>query len=121
MPTPAAPRRKGAQPGNANALRHGFYSNSFQFGELADLDTALNNDLQDEITMLRVITRRVMALSSGDLSLDEAINALGALGLSSTRLAGLLRTQRILNGEDAGAIQAISDALTQINIEMGLT
>src|SRR5260370_4984453 len=32
---PTTPRKRGAQPGNANALQHGFYSDAFTLDELA--------------------------------------------------------------------------------------
>jgi hypothetical protein len=52
-------RNKGAQPGNTNALKHGFYSRFFKEGEVTDL-SSLAPDLTDEIAMLRVITRRLL-------------------------------------------------------------
>ena len=42
-----AKRNRGAQPGNVNALKHGFYSQQFRNGELADLDSFEDTNLQD--------------------------------------------------------------------------
>ena len=89
-------RRKGGQPGNLNALKHGFYSKHFQKAELQDLEEA--RDLQEEIAMMRVVTRRLLKLARGCKDMGELINVVAALGLASTRVAGLMRTQKYLGG-----------------------
>jgi hypothetical protein len=113
-------RKRGAQPHNLNALRHGFYSRAFASGEITDLDAQLAQGLQDEITMLRVVTRRVLTLADGATDLKTASDALSALGLASTRLAGLLRTQRILGGDGADTTRAIADAINAVVKELSL-
>jgi len=55
------PRPRGAQPGNTNALKHGFYAKHFNQLELSDLETALSGGLDNEIEMLRVAQRRTFA------------------------------------------------------------
>ena len=45
-------RKRGGQPCNTNALKHGFYSHRFNNLELADLGTALSDGLTDEIALL---------------------------------------------------------------------
>jgi hypothetical protein len=116
------PRRKrGAQPGNQNAFKHGFYGRYFENLEAGDLDAILTDGLQDEIAMMRVITRRVMKLSRGVENLDEAITILGALGIAASRLAGLLKTQKILGGEQTEDVAvAISQALSDVIKELGI-
>lgn len=115
-------RRRGAQPGNTNALKHGFYSAHFKASELRDLDAIMSEGLSDEISALRVFTRRIIELANGVESLDEMINVTGALGLSAIRLAGLLKAQKLLTGEDnAGVTAAISQALTDDCNELGIT
>jgi len=113
--------KKGAQPGNTNALKHGFYSGQFQDGEIADLDVLLADGLQDEINMMRVMTRRLLKLADGEDTMAEQANILGVLGLASTRLAGLLRTQRVLSGESSEVKSAISQALSEIVEEMKIS
>jgi hypothetical protein len=117
------PRRKrGAQPGNRNAFKHGYYGRYFATLENGDLDALLSGGLQDEITMMRVITRRVMKLSKGVTNLDEAITVLGALGNAATRLAVLLKTQKLLGDEQPDEVtaalnQALSDVIKELGIE----
>jgi hypothetical protein len=89
--------------------------------EAGDLDAMLSHGLQDEISMLRVVTRRVMKLSKGVEDLDEAITVLGALGIAATRLAGLLKTQKILGGEQTDEVTAaINQALNDVIKELGI-
>lgn len=115
-------RKKGGQPGNTNALRHGFYSRKFQELEAADLDK-IRAGLVDEIAMLRVSIRRVFdhstdlaeaieeikrdliekSATDGDNSqafskLNVLSSALSTLGIATTRLAHMLRTQKFLDG-----------------------
>lgn len=110
----ARKKKAGAPRGNSNALKHGFYSNVFNTKENKDLDVYLCDGLKDEIVMLRVVTRRVLALAEKTEDLDKAINLLGALGLAATRLAGLLRTQKPFGGEDNEVTKAIQSALTDV-------
>ena len=115
----AAPRRKrGGQPGNQNALKHGFYSPGFKPTEEMDLaELAGQVDLNDEITMLRVVMRR-MFQQVGECE-DPATwaAALGALGSAATRLAGLLRTQKLLAGGGSDVAEALSAALREVTSE----
>jgi len=90
-------RKTGAQPGNTNALKHGcFYSRRFNPLEVNDLDVALREGVEDEIALLRVTIRRVFDLANEKGEDPETwFKALSTLGLASTRLAGLVRTQEL--------------------------
>lgn len=69
--------------------------------------------LQDEIRMLRNLMRRIRALADEGRPLPELLRILETLGKSSTRLATLLKTERLLAGdEDFG--QALNDALKDV-------
>ena len=59
-------KRRGAPPGNQNALKHGIYSNQLKQRELSgtDLSTVA---LGDEITAMRFFIRRLIA-SSADVT-----------------------------------------------------
>jgi hypothetical protein len=107
-------RRPGGQPGNANALRHGFYSRRFRNLEHRDLEAGLQDGLQDEISLLRVQIRRLMELAEGQTDLKEAIQTLTAIGLACTRLAGMLKTQRILGIDEDDLTKAINEAVDDI-------
>ena len=118
MPTTKRPR--GAPPGNINALKHGFYSRQFRKMELDDLEAMLDAGLDSEINMLRVSTRRVLELADGNDDLDTGIKLLTVLGITSTRLANLLRAQVLLGGSRQDdiykqIIEALDDVLRTFN------
>jgi hypothetical protein len=114
-------RKAGAQPGNFNALKHGFYSQRFSPLELRDLDIALTDGLDDEIALLRVTIRRVFDLASAEgENYDIWFKALATLGLASTRLAGLVRTQKLIKGDTSSVASALSQALGEVCDELGI-
>ena len=51
-------RKRGGQPGNTNALKHGFYTKNFSLAECQGLEATKEIVLADEITLLRVLIRR---------------------------------------------------------------
>ena len=119
---PRSRRKRGGQPGNLNALKHGFYSQQFKEGEVADIETMLAEGLMDEVAMLRVMMRRMMALADGCEDLNEFVNVLGVLGMSATRLAGLLRVQKMLGGDERSELTAtLRRAIADVSKEMGLS
>ena len=113
-------RKRGAQPENKNALKHGFYSTAFRNGEIKDLDTLLNEGLRDEIDMMRVVTRRVIEYISKFSNPKQAAATLGTLGLAAIRLASLLKTNRLLEGTENNTSQALNQALSEVMKEFKL-
>lgn len=91
-------RRKGGQPGNLNALKHGFYSRHFNSLELKDLEATLESGLDSEIDLLRVATRRLLTLTADNKDIDTGIRLLTVLGATASRLANLLRSEALLGG-----------------------
>ena len=115
-------RKRGGQPGNTNALKHGFYSHRFRNIELSDLDSALSDGLVDEIALLRVIIRRVFEYAdSGDQDLDAWTQTLNTLGAASTRLAGLIRTQQVISGNGGDVVDVLSQAIGEVAHDLGLS
>lgn len=114
-------RKRGAQPGNLNALKHGFYSAQFQDDEILDLDAHMDQGLDQEIAMLRVATRRLLQLSEGIEDINTTIHIVGSLGLSAIRLAGLLRARKLLGGDKSDETLAIiNQAIGEVVKEMRL-
>ena len=117
----SAKRRRGAQPGNTNALKHGFYSAKFRDPETFDLNSLEITDLESEINAMRVYTRRMLELADGIDNLDHAISILYALSMSSGRVAMLARTQQLLQGsQDQKITAALNAALDQVIQELKL-
>ena len=107
-------RQPGGQPGNLNALKHGFYSQALKEAQSLELDeaTALPvDDLSGEIALLR---QRILLL------LQAAPDKLELLCLATRAIANLTRTQYHLKGSDAaqladamgGVLRSIEEAMT---------
>lgn len=119
-----APKRKrGGQPGNLNALKHGFYSRQFQDQELLDLEAIMAEGLDDEIAMLRVAMRRYFELVTQHITdIDYMANTVEIMGMAATRLAGLLKIKKFLGGgEDEELLSTINQAIADVAEELGLS
>jgi hypothetical protein len=98
----ARPKRKrGAQPGNHNAIKPGFYARPFTLKEVEDLKE-LEAGVADEISLLRLLLRRVIDYSEReDINLEQWLSMLQRLSLVANRLTGMVRTQHtITNGKN---------------------
>ena len=113
-------RSRGGQPGNINAIRHGFYSRRFQELEAKDLETVLVDGLDGEIALMRVMIRRVFDYANDNAGdLEDWMETLNVLGSASTKLAGMLRNQKLLGGNKSDALDALSKALAEVTSEFG--
>lgn len=114
IPDSSIPRKRGAPPGNHNAIKHGFYSRRFRNLELGDLEV-MTASLFDEITGLRVAARRVLEYSDvlGEDPM-KAIQALNYFGMLCTRIANLARTHAALTGNTDETQTAISTAISRV-------
>ena len=92
-PKPSSSRPRGAQPGNTNALQHGFYSRHYRKTDLTDLDNYQFTGLTDEATLIRIYMRRVIEKAVKDDTYNPLI-VLRLLCLGSTTLTRLLRVQK---------------------------
>ncbi len=99
----------------------GFYAQYFRSLELADLESALQPGIADEIAVLRVAMRRFFEMFE-DVCLQndvrEARSALAVLGQSATRIADLLKMQKELGGGDE-TLAIISRAINGVLEEFG--
>ena len=111
-------RKRGAQPGNLNVFRHGFYSKIFKPLDSDDIERILSTNLEEEIGMLRMATLRTFELASQADDVDQAIKALGALGLASIRTSRLLKAQKELGNGDQAA-SALTTAINDVLKEWG--
>jgi len=102
-PQPAAPtdpraKRRGGQPGNNNAYKHGFYTALFQQHERQLLDNLPAADLSAEIELIRVTSARFiesLMASRGTLDYESNLTALRLVNLSAQSIATLLRVQAL--------------------------
>lgn len=96
----AKKRKRGAPPGNHNALKHGFYSGQFRQIERRAISQAANADLTGEINLLRVQILRYLEAEnsvSGTLDYETRLSALRTVSLAAGSLIRLVRLQAILN------------------------
>jgi len=124
MTTDTASRKRGGQPGNQNARRHGLYSAHFhptELGALDQLDQATS--LDHEINMLRIATRRLFEIASAaddESELDTSLATLNALGAAAIRISSLLQAQQRISGQSNDINSALSAALASVTKELGI-
>ena len=111
-------RKQGAQPGNLNAFKHGFYSKLFEPLDREDIENLLSMDLEEKIVMLRKATQHTFGLACQVDDIDQAIKVLGALGLASIRTSRLLKSQKEL-GDGDQALSVVSNAINEVLKEWG--
>jgi len=117
-PPKPSPRRRGAQLGNTNALKHGFYSRRFLKSEMDDLETTNYTGLRDEIAMLRVCIRRIIEWGVSIQDFPEALNFLRVVSLATASLSRLVRTQEAIAGSDMES--ALEKAIGEVAVELGI-
>ncbi len=108
----APPKRRGAQPGNRNAVKHGFYSSVFKAQERSLLAHVPLTDLSAEIDLIRVTNHRfleALKASKGDLDLETQLIALRAVNLSAHSIATLLRAHALSAALSDDAAEALRD------------
>ena len=118
-----AKRKRGGQPGNTNAFKHGFYTKNFSLAERRGLETVKGVVLGDEIALLRVLIRRFaeQIQSSQDVAPSESAQHLAVVSEAMLRLASLLRTDHMLGGVQSSTFfEQLSLALEEIADENAL-
>jgi len=119
--TNARTRKPGAQPGNKNAERHGFYSKHFNVEEAKRLTDSDRSALEDEIDLLRVYVSRISELVSiRETISDQDLKALNTLSLMTQSIATMTRTNYLTKGHGGAVEQGILEALEELRLEMGL-
>jgi uncharacterized protein YjcR len=113
-------RRRGGQPGNLNALKHGHYSRRLQEPEA-------EADLEQEIILMRTLVQRISEQAENpEVKLDILLKTLNAIGAATERLARVLQVQKAfveatISGEaNISAEEAILRAISEVAREMGI-
>ncbi len=98
----------------------GFYVAHFTRAELADLDRALNDSLQGEIGMLRVVMRRFFERAAQEADdLKALADVLEVLGISCGRLARLVSTELSLHDRHTDELgEALAQSLATVLEEL---
>ena len=107
-------KKRGAQPQNKNAFKHGLYSAAFRSRETSLLDQVPLVDLLAEIDLLRVMKSRFLesvAASPGKLDPAAQLAALRVVSLSDQALACLLRLQSRRSPKDKEAEEVLQQLM----------
>jgi hypothetical protein len=124
-------RKRGGQPGNKNALSHGFYSKYFKPEETKRLYDQETTDLSAEINLLRVSIDRlanqisydpIKRTDSNGTSFRDShyLNQLNTLALMAQSISTLVRTIHLIKGRSGTVHDSILQALEELRLEMGL-
>ena len=104
----SVPRRPGGQPGNANALKHGYYARRLPAAAVADLEEHAFPGLQEEIAVLRHFIGRLVDHSGECSDLPMTLSVVRVLSLAFGSLSRLMRTEQY-SGIDPQRLRAILD------------
>lgn len=103
-------KKRGAQPGNKNALKHGFYTEAYKVDVSRLLDKLPIQDLSAEINLIRVLSDHYLdSLHAGSEPLDREtkLTALRAVCLSMHTVARLqrLNTMALIMNEKSDELE----------------
>ena len=107
------PKKRGGQPGNQNAFKHGFYSKYFNAFESKVLSEIPLTDMAGEIGLMRVNVDRFMesyTSSLENLDFEQRLAGLRAITLAVGRIVGLARI-RAVAGKDLDQYDKLMKAL----------
>jgi len=98
----AQPGKRGGQPHNTNALKHGIYSQRLAALAPAELTGFSTDHTTDEIQVIRVMIARHLKMRKEHppQSSEETLTDLRVISFAVGRLASLMRLQRNLPAED---------------------
>jgi len=113
-------RRQGAQPGNKNAEKHGFYSKNFSSEETTRLANSDLHSVEHEIELLRIYVSRISELVPLDEIGENELKALNTLSLLTQSISTMIRTHYLTRGKGGVVEKSIMDALEELRLEMGL-
>lgn len=114
-------KKPGAQPGNKNAEKHGFYSKHFSKDESIRLADTDRMSIEGEIDLIRVyIDRLASIVSAKDKLSDDDLKALNTLSLMTQSISTMIRTHYLTRGKGGVIESTIMEALEELRLEMGL-
>jgi len=117
-PAARPPRKPGGQPGNKNAIRHGFYARTWKVRECKGLDATSAKDLTEEIALLRVYIRRMVEMHAPSADGDKEDRFIRTLAFAAVSLNRLVRTQFNFSPQgESELILAIRQAVREVNQE----
>lgn len=106
-------RKKGAQPGNKNALRHGFYSKALDEAERLSLEEAVEVEgVDEEIALLRYKLAELVGNYPDRIDLQVE---------TASAIARLVRTRYQISKQQKKSLkEAIAKVLTEVALPLGI-
>jgi hypothetical protein len=99
----SSPKKRGAQPANANALKHGVYSRHYTPEELLALDRDIAGSLKDELEILRLAifesAESVLKEPENSLSFHDNVSALRTITVAVARLENIVHVRMTAFGD----------------------
>lgn len=121
MTTTRKPRKRGGQPANANARKHGNYAAPAATATAADAAPRIPS-IDDLIQQLQAKQSKIETYIN-NLDSDAGENTLAAISLfrqNSATLGRLLKTRQELGGADQNVTAALNAALDQVAADLGV-
>lgn len=112
--TPSPKRHRGGQPGNINALKHGFYTRRFNPTDLADVESTDYHSLMEEIAIIRLYARRLIELDNPSADVSQVANILRILCLASITITRLVKTSQFLQSDGNSSASDLHMALVHL-------
>ncbi|MEN8172370.1 MAG: hypothetical protein ABFS03_05760 [Chloroflexota bacterium] len=112
-------RSRGGQPGNTNALKHGFYSSRCRERDLKKLELIEKKiDLTPEIELMRITIGRLLSYPQSELSIKDALALSNVITRATGRLGQLIRIQKKIG--DSGMDEMFHEVLLEFAEEHNL-
>jgi hypothetical protein len=109
------PKKRGAQPANSNALKHGVYSRHYTPEELLALDRDVVGSLKDELEILRLAifdaADSVLAEPEDSLSFHDHVSAMNTVAVAVSRLENVIQVRMTAFGDPDRREQQVESML----------
>ena len=115
-------RRRGGQPGNQNAVKHGLYSKRFSPEEIEGL-SGMQDGLKDEIEANRVILSRILGYLEGldltKLDIEDYVALMNLISKNTATTSRLLQIDKALtDAQNVGLGAQLLAALEDVNASL---
>lgn len=117
-------KKRGAPPGNKNALKHGIYSRYYTPRELRALDRDVAGSLKDETEILRLLIAEtgdsILAQPEADVPFLDNVSSLRTIAVSIARLENVTQIRMVVFGDPdrrEKQVDAVLDAMEQAEMD----
>ena len=111
-------RRPGAQIGNMNALKHGFYTRCIKKRDLSGVEDTNIKGLAEEIALIRIFTRRLVESADPSADLYELAGVLRTICLASATITRIIKAQAFLGKDSTGLCEEVEEAIRRVRINL---